>query len=165
MFKTFCLSLILLFFIVGNQEIVISSDRKVTYKCIQRNGYPTTVAYTERGKVEIIVWKKRIWGSVWTPQRRCQEVTKRFQKHSDNGNLRYVWYGKKNNYNVICVVRHTSWGYKCREDGILITLESGDNPDEVMKALFDFDRVSSSPLVRGDILDWEEYLENSPTFE
>jgi hypothetical protein len=166
MFKALCLSLALLpFFTLTYQEVVTSLDTSVVYRCVQRDGYPTTVADTTKGRIELIVWKRQHWGSIWTPQRRCKEVSKRFQKYNDNGSLKYLGTGKKNNYHIICVLEKTRNGYKCREDGILLTVESGEDPKKVMNNLFDFNRVSGGGLVRGDILDWEEYLENSPIIE
>lgn len=125
---------------------IFAQNKKVTYNCIKRDNYFSTIANTSLGKIEIINWKKNIWGVKWTPESRCQEVTRRFQKHYDKGNLRYISTGSINNYNIICVSDNSG---NCKSDGILITLESKDNPQKVLKDLFNVnDRKSNGGVDR-----------------
>lgn len=155
------------FFTLANSPPGKSAPRNV-YSCILRSGNPTTVVNTAEGTIEIIVWKSATFAnSGWTPRKRCNEVTQRFQKHNDNGNLRYIATGKKNGLNIICVAQKTERsGIKCLDDGILITLERNDNPDTVMRELFNIGaRRSGGGYSRGGVLDWQKFLQESPTIE
>ncbi len=108
------------------------------YSCINKNGVPLTVVDTEKGRVELIVWKSDYFrASNWTPQRRCDEVSRRFQQFNDSKRLKYITTGTMNNYPVVCVGKlKAPQGYDCEKDGLLITLQAGDNANQVLKSLF-----------------------------
>jgi hypothetical protein len=139
-----CLSLI-------QPNLAQTSTKKQVYSCIKHNGNPTTVVDTPRGRIELIVWQSGFFsGSGWTPEKRCQEIAKRFQKFSDNGTLRYISTGVINKQNVVCVVnRQPGKGYDCIKDGLLLTLQPQDNPNQVMKELFSSaSKVGGTPITR-----------------
>ncbi|MBC6477784.1 MAG: hypothetical protein GDA56_08335 [Hormoscilla sp. GM7CHS1pb] len=52
---------------------------------------PASMARTARGDVPIIHWVST-WssGSGWTPQRRCDPVSQKFQRYHENGTLEYM---------------------------------------------------------------------------
>jgi hypothetical protein len=111
-----------------------STKSSVEYRCVERNGNPSTIAYTNRGAIELIVWKNDYFAaSGYTSKRRCQEVTSRFQQHHEAKNLRFISTGKLNNYNVICVAEKSG---TCKIDGLLITLQHEDDPEQVLRDLF-----------------------------
>lgn len=167
MFKKISLFLALLPFVTFSNPEVVRSSPSVVYSCITRNGNPTTVAYTPDGTISLIVWKQETFsGSGWNPLRRCQEVSQRYQKYHDQGILRYIGTGKQNGYNIICVLQQVRNGWQCRSNGILITLKKDDDPEKVMKELFNIgNRKSYGGLVRGNIIDWEKYMQNAPIIE
>jgi hypothetical protein len=142
---------------------------KNVYTCISNNGVPTTVVDTKRGRIELIVWKSDYFrASDWTPQKRCEEVSSRFQKFSDQGTLRYVTTGVISNQKVICVAKPLPGkGYNCMGDSLLITLQPEDNPSEVLKNLFsNAARVGGTPVTRDPegkyIFPMNDYLEQAP---
>lgn len=126
---------------------------KNVYQCINYQGKPTTIVDTPRGRIKLIVWESNYFSnSGWTPERRCQAVTARFQKFSDNRTLKYVSTGiVKNKYKVICVSHPAPGrGYDCNGDGLLITLEANDNPNQVLKNLFvNAAKVGGTAVLRG----------------
>lgn len=146
-----------------------STKPSVEYRCIDRNGSPATVAYTSRGPIELIVWKSDYFSnSGYTPENRCLEVTNRFQKHSDAKNLRYISTGKVNNHNVICISENSG---DCKSDGLLITLQYDDEPESVMRDLFNLaarksgggiTRVGSRNRPLKETIDMEKYLAERP---
>jgi Circadian oscillating protein COP23 len=144
-------SSILLISFQGN--IVQAQSKKNTYKCINNKGVPTTIVDTPRGRIQLITWKSDFFrSSGWTPQKRCEEVTNRFQNFSNNGTLKYVTTGivdKK--YKVICVGKKIpGQGYSCIKDGLLITLQPEDNSNDILKNLFgNAARVGGVPVTRG----------------
>ncbi len=153
-------------FYVVNREQVKSS---VQYRCMDREGLPATVAYTSRGAIELIKWQNDYFSaSNYTPTRRCQEVSTRFQHHSDVNNLRFISTGKINNYNVICISEKTG---DCKPNGLLITLQADDNPEDVLRNLFSLDarrvhggitRTSNGGRQIKETIDLNRFLADSP---
>ncbi len=139
--------------------------KKVEYFCQTSNGVPVTFARTPKETVEMIRWQSRFFSrSGYTPEQRCQEVTVRFQKHSDQGNLRYITTGKINNQNVMCVAPNKGGG--CRADGLILTFEPHDDPQKVLVEIFNVStRVSKTPVLRGQkqkvYIDVDEFLSNA----
>lgn len=153
---------------VADNENVKSSTQ---YRCMEREGTPSTVAYTSRGAIELIRWQNDYFSaSSYTPDRRCQEVSTRFQQHSEANNLRYISTGKVNNYNVICISEKSG---NCKPDGLLITLQPNDSPEQVLRDLFSLDaRRARGGITRADgsrkikeTIDLERYLADSPTVD
>lgn len=156
------------FYTVNKQQVKSS----VQYRCMDREGLPATVAYTSRGAIELIRWENDYFSaSSYTPIRRCREVSNRFQSHSDANNLRFISTGKINNYNAICISEKTG---ACKPDGLLLTLQADDNPEEVLRSLFSLkDRASRGGISRTgnssrkikETIDLESILVYSPTIE
>jgi len=142
-----------------------ADSKKNVYSCINYQGKPMTVVDTTRGRIQLIVWQSDYFrASGWTPEKRCQEVTKRFQIFSDNGSLRYIATGTMNNQPVICVAEKKGSAFKCRGDGLLLTLQSNDNPSKVLTELFNMSaRTSAGGLSRGGILDLDNFLATAET--
>lgn len=140
--------------------------RPVQYSCSVRSGVPTTIARTPQGTVSVITWKSEHFNnSGFSPQKRCQAVSARFQKHSNQGSLRYITAGKMQNQNVLCVAQNR--GGACRSDGLLLTLEPQDNPQSVLRDLFNVaSRASNSPTSRGSAakvyINMDNYLQSVP---
>ncbi|BAQ64014.1 COP23 domain-containing protein [Geminocystis sp. NIES-3709] len=138
-------------FWVGITNTIQAQGAKNTYKCINNQGIPTTIVDTPRGRIQLITWQSEFFrNSGWTPQKRCQEVTTRFQKFSDSGKLKFVTTGVQKNLPVICVgQKFPGKGYTCIKDGLLITLQSSDNSNEILKSLFsNAARVGGTPVSR-----------------
>jgi hypothetical protein len=149
----------------------VQAQTRVMYSCIQHQGKSKTVASTNRGRIELIVWESSYFsGAGWTPQKRCQEITQRFQKFSDNGTLQYVTTGKLNGYPVICTGTRTTKGYQCRPDGLLITLQNNDNPAQVLRNLFsNATRKGGNAVVRSIdnnyVVPIQSVLDQAPTLD
>ena len=154
-------------------DIKQSSKPSVQYRCIERDGIPTTIANTHKGAIELIAWKSNYFsGSGYTPQFRCQEVTGRFQRHSDAKNLRYISTGIMNRQKVICVSEKSG---NCKPNGLLITLQNNDNPEQVMRDLFNLAaRKSGGGISRTggsrsrpfkEMIDMDKFLAESPVMK
>ena len=124
------------------------------YSCINYENKTTTIVDTARGRIKLIVWESDYFAnSGWTPQKRCEAVSARFQKFSDNKSLKYVSTGVvKEKYKVICVSSpQPGRGYNCNNDGLLLTLQPNDNPSKVLKTLFvNATKVGGTAVVRGE---------------
>jgi hypothetical protein len=122
---------------------------KVQFSCgtaeYQGKTVPATIINnSQQGKpLTAIYWDpvNNRFGEKWTPQVRCQEVSQRFQKIYDRDGLKYItadeakWINQRT-VNVICSVK--SEGDRCAEDDLLITLETKDDPNEVLQDLIAF---------------------------
>jgi len=122
-----------------------SQPSKVTFSCGESkyNGksFPATIATGDKS-IPIILWKldNNYFGDNWPPLKRCEEVSRRFQRIYDRDGLKRsrlvatleTWVPNKE-VPVICAVK--SENSVCHEEDLLITLESKDNPDDVLKEL------------------------------
>ncbi len=118
-----------------SQKAFASSALASKIACMNADGVPATVVQTKTGKqVPIIYWKSQTFsGAGWTPERRCQEVSARFQNYHSSGTLEYITTGRMNGLPVICVAK--SDGGACA--GLLYTLKPGQNATATLKKLFD----------------------------
>ena len=120
-----------------------------------------TIAHTRRGKIALIVWKSEFFAnSGYTTEKRCQMVSNRFQSFSDAKKLRFLSTGIMNNQPVICISNRSG---NCIRNGLLLTLEPNDNPEQVLKDLFDISaRTSGGGITRADrdkiVLDFTRLL-------
>ena len=114
-----------------SQSSLAQKDNRV-YSCEKSpNNIPTTYALTKDGiRISFISWRKS-WSDEYTPERRCQIVSQRFEKAEKEGDLNYLASRVVNNQNVICAARRK--GGPCQQD--LFSLRSGDKPDDVIEAL------------------------------
>ncbi|KST70315.1 COP23 domain-containing protein [Mastigocoleus testarum] len=160
LFPTLSIALITAFSILSTAPA--RSYSKVKYICETSGSFPITYVITSKEKIEFITWKSQAFrNSGYPAEKRCQLITERFQKHSDAGNLRYITTGKINHQKVICVAR--SKNSSCISGGLLLTLESKDNPKKVLTELFNVStRKQKMSITRGKpiYIDVDAYLSN-----
>lgn len=142
-----------------------SRTKPVNFVCAKSNDAPVTLARTPRGDIAVIRWASGFFsGAGFTPQKRCEEVSSRFQTYHSNGTLKYLTTGRVNNQPVICTAQNRGSG--CRD--VLITLEPEDNPNQVLRQLLSIrSGASSGPLSRGGstrplYINLYEYLNRAP---
>jgi hypothetical protein len=111
-------------------------------------GFPATIAKTSKGaEVAMIQFKHQQFSeSGYTPERRCKEVSQRFDNLNRQGLLRlsYITTGRKNGYNIVCVAREQ--GAPCISEGILFTLRQGSDPNRTLKELMEWAKFQTGPL-------------------
>lgn len=128
---------------------------QIRYECKNEADKLSTVAHTERGTIELIVWESNYFGTNWTPAKRCETVTQRFQQFSDQRLLRFVSTGNMNNYNVICISEQAG---QCLDQGLLITLEHQDKPTQVLRQLFNYRASIRRGGRKKEVIDFERLL-------
>lgn len=106
-------------------------ERDVQFICAQsrRTNVPTTYAWTRRGKIAVVRWQSRL--SDYSPQRRCEEVSPRFQTAYNNGSLSFITNGTINRQRVICTAREVEGA--CAN--LLLTLRPQDEPYSTLEQL------------------------------
>ena len=131
----------------------------IRYECNNEADNLSTVAHTERGVIELIVWESHYFGSNWSPAKRCEAVSQRFQQFSDQRSLRFVSTGNLNNYNVICISEKAG---NCIDQGLLLTLEQQDKPTQVLRDLFNYRAsIRRGPQTKV-VIDFEQLLNERP---
>lgn len=136
---------------------------RIRYECKNEADKLSTVAHTERGMIELIVWESNFFGTTWTPAKRCEAVTQRFQQFSDQRLLRFVSTGSMNNYKVICISEKAG---QCLDQGLLITLEPKDKPTRVLRQLFNYRTSIRRGGPKKEVIDFERLLnERTPIAE
>lgn len=115
-----------------------------SFTCSTSNGVPTTVATTDTGRtVPMIRWTSNAFdGAGWSPQRRCQEVSQRFESFRQQGRLAFITTGRMNSLPVICTAAKD--GGAC--DGLLYTLKPSQDPTLALQRLFDVRNKARGPL-------------------
>ncbi|PHJ65240.1 hypothetical protein VF14_14365 [Nostoc linckia z18] len=137
-----------------------------TFYCAKSNGVPITFARTQDGrKVPMIRWVSQdYFPKEWTNERRCQEVSRRFQRSYDNGTLKYIKTGTLRGETVVCAAPNQNAA--CTNSTLLFTLKRGSNAKLTMRRL-----LNRRGLVAGNVLNetsedtvniiFDEYLNNA----
>ena len=127
--------------IVHNPERAIAQGK---FYCGSYSGVPATLTTARSGKtVPIILWKSNNFTSDgWAPERRCQDVSQRFNTLHSQGALQYLSTGRMNGMPVICAA--AAKGSGC--SGLLYTLKPGQNASQTLKNLLAVRIKATGPL-------------------
>lgn len=123
---------------------------RARFYCGTDAGKPATIAeHPNRGNITLIVWSSPYFlNSGWNPQRRCEQVSRKFQQNQESRNLNYIVSGRFNDYPVLCASRQVySQVINCNDSAVLMTLRRGDDSQEFIQQIADVnaDR-SANPL-------------------
>ncbi|MCU0548716.1 MAG: COP23 domain-containing protein [Leptolyngbya sp. Prado105] len=118
---------------------------ETTFTCSTSQGTPTTVAQTSEDEVPIIRFNSSYFNDRgWSPERRCQEVSARFQRFHQAKQLRYITVGTMNRQRIVCVAESKTSG--CLKDGLLFTLKPTSNANATLRQLFGIKDQAAGPL-------------------
>jgi len=107
---------------------------------------PATIAYVpqRKAKVAVIAWKSN-YIPQWDAQKRCNEVSPKFQAFYEDGRLNYLTTGKNQGYDIICAAVET--GRSCKAEDQLFQVKASSNPEAVLKGLTGLiEGTSSEPI-------------------
>ncbi|NMG08217.1 COP23 domain-containing protein [Brasilonema sp. UFV-L1] len=110
--------------------------------CGMSKGVPATFVNTKRGNIPMIRWVDAGFAPPWIPEKRCEDISARFQRFYDNGTLNFLRAGKSERQPVLCVASEK--GGPCLPDGVLLTLKPGKNPEDILQQL-QYGRSAVSP--------------------
>ena len=115
-----------------------------SFVCASAAGAPATNAVTGDGRqVPVIRWTSSVFSDAgWSQQRRCQEVSSRFDGFLKQGRLAFITTGRMNGQPVICTAG--SRGGAC--DGLLFTLKPGQDATATLKNLLEIRVKARGPL-------------------
>ena len=145
---------------VSNQPSYAGS---ATFYCGQSKGVPVTFARTQDGRKRAIIhWTSNAYfPPPWTAQRRCEEVSRRFQRSYDNGTLKNINPGVLKNQPVICA--GTRLNAPCTDNNLLFTLKRGSDPSVTLSRLLDQRGLAAGRILSetGFNVDFQLFLENA----
>jgi hypothetical protein len=127
------------------------------YYCGKINDTPTTMMRTPRRDVPLVMWLTKTFGSTWTPENRCDLVSKQFQA-AHEANQKFLTIGKKNDFDIICAARVA--GGNCERQ--LLTIPKSMNPSASLDALkgaavdLNGTVVLNRPHVRSDYISYSD---------
>ena len=108
--------------------------------------YPATMVRSRNGDVPIITWTEnsRI-NDTWTPRKRCQSVSQRFEELNRQGKLQALGVGRVNNQPVICGLGLGDGG--CNSNNTLLTVTNGIDPGRFLENLLNTRSNASGQVV------------------
>ncbi len=132
------------------------------------DGLPTTFAVTSRGNVPVITWYSDYFSSGgYGPQKRCEQVTARFDNFYQTGQLDYITTGLVNGQPVVCATDTN--GGACTDKNVLFTLKPDSDPVATVEQLFNIRTgASSGPLFESEddvelvYIDFQDFLNSVP---
>jgi hypothetical protein len=90
---------ILLGNISGCSNFTSAQAKEASFVCSQVDGVYTTVAKIKDSDIPIIKWVSNDFDTAgWVPEKRCAEVSGRFQTYYQAGSLKYITTGQINDY-------------------------------------------------------------------
>lgn len=127
-----------------------------TFFCGTSQGIPVSYARTARGSVPMIRWvSTNYFPPPWTPQRRCQEVSRRFQQNYKNETPQLIVSGTLNGVPAICAAK--SQDEACTNNTLLFTLKPGSDAKLTIQRLLD-----SRGLAAGIVVNESAYQRDCP---
>lgn len=115
------------------------------FVCGVSNGAPSTNAVKADGsQVAVIRWTSTTFSDAgWTQERRCEEVSSRFNTYLQQGQLAFITTGRMNSLPVICTAATN--GGPCT--GLLYTLKPGQDATSTLRKLLDVRvKANAGPL-------------------
>lgn len=132
-----------LLYTTGCSDYTSVEARNANFACEQVDGVPTTVAKTKSAEIPIIKWVSNDFDAAgWEPQKRCAEVSGRFQAYYQDGSLRFITTGQLNGENAICTAERE--GGDCKN--LLFTVRPGRNPQVTLQKLIAIRHNSNEAL-------------------
>jgi hypothetical protein len=138
-----------------------------TFFCgVSSDGVPTTFANTSRGRIQVVKWTSDFFtDSGYSPERRCQEVSNRFQKLS--GELNFLTAGYLNGQPAICAGNSSP---PCTSEKLLFTLKPGsDAAARIQQIFYIGSGASNAPLLESSdpspTVDLKRFLEQAPVVQ
>ncbi|MDJ0844068.1 COP23 domain-containing protein [Crocosphaera sp.] len=160
----------------NKNHLLLTQNNNPEVSFICRQGYDkqtnqeqyTTYAWTSKGKQAVVRWVKD-WhkNSEWTPEKRCEVVSSKFQEAYNNGSLQYIMNGWENNQPVICTTQQK--GGDCVTT--LMTLRPEDDPIKMTRNMVNLLRGRATGVIRHSAteqsqqyfeIDFDKFLEVAP---
>ncbi|MDJ0516245.1 MAG: COP23 domain-containing protein [Trichodesmium sp. MO_231.B1] len=131
-----------------------------SFYCGTDGGKPATIAdHPIRGEITLIIWQDPYFVKAgYHPQRRCSEVSGKFQKFQQTGDLNKIAPGRTNNRPVLCAIGSlNNYTGNCPDSNVLTTLKPDDDAQDMVIQIGELNTKNSvSPLQHSASI-FEEY--------
>ena len=120
--------------------------RSITSRSGGRRTVPATVAFIPEAKQHrrIIAWESDSFPNTgWTPRKRCELISQKFQEFYNQDRLRHMTHGRINGSGVICAPK---FGGTCNTENQLFTVKPGSDPEKVLDELIEIAKGQSAPV-------------------
>ena len=96
-----------------------------------------------RGKITLIIWESEYFIKAgYDPQKRCREVSDRFELFQQTGDLSKIVPGRTNKQPVLCGIGSLSnYTGNCPSSNVLMTLRRGDNAQGMVNQIGELNLV------------------------
>ncbi len=115
----------------ANPAPEIQASKEARFTCQRLNGQYTVMYHPESQTGQSYPWATpSVLGGGWTPEKRCNEISRRLELYRPDGLLE-MRNTVENNYNIVCVT--TQKDPSCR---IVLTVPPGQNAEETRNRVF-----------------------------
>jgi Circadian oscillating protein COP23 len=129
---------------------------------------PATFAWIpeRQGNISVVGWKSQYFAKKgWNAQKRCADITPKFQQAFDAGRLQYLTTGTTNGYPVVCAIAKQEDA--CNSTSQIFTLKPHDQPALVLQQLMDvLTGKASDMLLQGSdgktFVSMQEFFKRAP---
>jgi len=131
--------------IVAISQPAVADRARGRVYCGKDGDTPTTLIDNGSRTVGLVRWT-RDFSPEWNPQKRCEQVSKKFAQNQESGALVELVPARANGYPVICAApkRVDRASYICPDAQILITLRAEDDAINFIDRLSEINIGSSS---------------------
>jgi Circadian oscillating protein COP23 len=128
-----------------SEDDVLISPRH--YECISLDGrWITTVTQNYKDLKFIQYVSDAFLGSGWTHEKRCKQISMKFELNERNGNLEFLVPGYRNRMEVVCASKDTRSKNECSDDEVLFTVLPGQNASEAISYLDAYVLKTATPI-------------------
>jgi Circadian oscillating protein COP23 len=120
--------------IISANALVVEAQTTTRLKffCGTSNGAPATFVQKGKNSIPIIRWASSDFaGAGWTPEKRCREVSQRFQNLHQTGQLKFLTTGSMNGQPVVCTSSKNNG--PCQR--LILTVRTGVDPVTTLNKL------------------------------
>ncbi len=147
-FRTlFLMTVFGLFFATGQAAVAQQLAQGRAY-CGKDGNNPTTVMDNGSRSIGLIRWIRSFApNSEWSPQARCEQVSKKLAQNQDSRNLVEIVPAKANGLRVLCAspTKVNTANYSCPDAQILLTLRPKDpSPNDFIRRIYEINTGKSS---------------------
>lgn len=122
-----------------------SHAEDITFFCGTSNGAPATIARTTGVEVPMILWNSStVISSGDTPQKLCEDVSKKLQTYNNSGTLKYITTAKKNDQLVVCIAREENG--PCSGEPLFALNSNSTNPNTTLQRILRIRVASAAPI-------------------
>lgn len=145
--KILFLSVLSLGTVIPQSTLAEGQPSPGSFYCGTDGGIPATlVAHPVRKEIVFIRWTSSYFSNAgWTPEKRCEEVSPRFQSNKEAKTLDYIISGTLNGLPVLC--GSSSSGGGCSEKTLLFTLKKASDADPAIKEIATLNQSITAPAL------------------